>query len=39
MSQENVDVVRRVFEAWRSGGYESALAAYHPEVIYDATIL
>jgi ketosteroid isomerase-like protein len=39
MSRENVEIVRRVFDAWRCGNYEAALAAYHPEVVYDATVL
>ena len=39
MSQENVEIVRRVFDAWRAGHVEAALAAYHPEVVYDATVL
>jgi ketosteroid isomerase-like protein len=38
MSQENVEIVRRLMDAFRSGDYEGALAAYHPEVVCDATV-
>jgi ketosteroid isomerase-like protein len=37
VSQENVEVVRRHMAAYLSGDYEAALAAYHPEVVFDAT--
>jgi ketosteroid isomerase-like protein len=38
MSQENVDLVRRLMDAYRSGKYAAALAAFHPEVVCDATV-
>ena len=38
MSQENVEIVRRHMDAYRSGNYAAALAAYHPEVVCDATV-
>jgi len=38
MSQENVEVVRRHILAYESGDYEAALAAYHPDVVCDATV-
>jgi ketosteroid isomerase-like protein len=39
MSQQNVEVVRRAYNAYLSGNYETALAAYHPEVVFDVTVL
>jgi uncharacterized protein len=38
MSQDNVEIVRRHMDAYRSGNYAAALAAYHPEVVCDATV-
>jgi uncharacterized protein len=38
MSRENVEVVRRHMLAYASGDYEAALAAYHPDVVCDATV-
>jgi ketosteroid isomerase-like protein len=38
MSEENVEIVRRHLDAYGSGNYEAALAAYHPEVVCDATV-
>jgi ketosteroid isomerase-like protein len=38
MSQESVEVVRRHIDAYLSGDYEAALAAYHREVVCDATV-
>jgi ketosteroid isomerase-like protein len=38
MSEENVEIVRRHIDAYGSGDYEAALAAYHPEVVCDATV-
>ena len=38
VSQENVEIVRSHFEAYLSGDNESALAAYDPEVEFDATL-
>jgi ketosteroid isomerase-like protein len=38
MSEENVEIVRRHIDAYGSGNYEAALAAYHPEVVCDATV-
>jgi ketosteroid isomerase-like protein len=38
MSEENVEIVRRHIDAYGSGDYDAALAAYHPEVVCDATV-
>jgi ketosteroid isomerase-like protein len=38
MSEENVEIVRRSAEAVEAGDYEAALAPYHPEVVFDATL-
>jgi ketosteroid isomerase-like protein len=37
MSQENVEVVRRMLESFHSGDLEGALAHFQPEVTIDAT--
>jgi ketosteroid isomerase-like protein len=37
MSEENVEIVRRHMGAYLAGDYETALATYDPEVIFDAT--
>jgi ketosteroid isomerase-like protein len=36
MSQENVEVVRKSFEAHRAGGIEAALAFYASDLVWDA---
>ena len=33
MSEENVEIVRRAFEAFRSGGMEAVLPFYAPDVV------
>ena len=38
MSQENVEIVRRHMEAYLSGDNETALAAYDPQVEFDASL-
>jgi ketosteroid isomerase-like protein len=38
MSQENVVVVRRMYEAFHSGDAEGALAHFDPDVVVDATM-
>jgi ketosteroid isomerase-like protein len=38
MSQENVEIVRQHIAAYESGNYDAALAAYHPDVVCDATV-
>jgi len=38
MSQENVEVVRRMYEAFYSGDAEGALAHFDPDVVVDATM-
>ena len=38
MSQQNVEVVKRLMDAFRAGDHQAALAAYHPEVVCDATV-
>ncbi|MDQ3728650.1 MAG: nuclear transport factor 2 family protein [Actinomycetota bacterium] len=35
MSQENVEIVRRVYDAVSRGDHATVLAAYHPEVEWD----
>jgi ketosteroid isomerase-like protein len=37
MSHENVEVVRRGFEAWDRGEYDAALGYFSPEVEIDAS--
>ena len=37
MSEQNVEVVRRMYEARDSGDAAGALAQFHPEVVIDAT--
>jgi ketosteroid isomerase-like protein len=37
MSDQNVEVVRRMYEARESGDAAGALAQFHPEVVVDAT--
>jgi ketosteroid isomerase-like protein len=36
MSQENVEIVRRIFEAYASGGSDAARVLLHPEVVWNA---
>jgi ketosteroid isomerase-like protein len=38
MSHENVEIVRQHMDAFRSGNYAAALATYHPDAVYDATV-
>jgi hypothetical protein len=38
MSQENVEVVRRMCDAFHSGDAEGALAHFDPDVLVDATM-
>ena len=38
MSQENVEVVRRMYEAFHGGDFDGALAHFAPDVVVDATI-
>jgi uncharacterized protein len=37
MSRENVEIVRRVYDAYLSGNFEAALAMIDPEVVWDAS--
>ena len=37
MSEENVEIVRRMYEAFNRGDAEAALAYFHPEVVIDAS--
>jgi ketosteroid isomerase-like protein len=37
MPQENVEIVRRSFEAFQGGDYEAAMAALDPGIEYDLT--
>jgi uncharacterized protein len=38
MSEENVEVVRRMLEAYALGDNEAALAAFDPDVVFDQSI-
>jgi ketosteroid isomerase-like protein len=38
MSQENVEIVRRMYEARDGGDAEGLLACFHPEVVLDARV-
>jgi ketosteroid isomerase-like protein len=38
MSEENVEIVRRMYEAFHTGDVESALAYFDPEVRFDASV-
>jgi ketosteroid isomerase-like protein len=38
MSEENVEIVRRMLEAYMSGDNEAALAAFDPAVAFDWTV-
>ena len=38
MSQENVEIVRRGADALMRGDMEAALAPYHPDVVFDASL-
>ena len=37
MSQENVETVRRAFEAFNRAGLDALLEHFHPDVEYDIT--
>jgi ketosteroid isomerase-like protein len=37
MSQENVEIVRRMYDAFYSGDVEAALAHFDPDVVVDAS--
>jgi ketosteroid isomerase-like protein len=37
MSQQNVELVRRSWEAWERGDMEALFAFYDPEVVWDQT--
>jgi len=34
MSQENVEIVRRAYDAWDRGDMEAMLATLHPDLVY-----
>jgi ketosteroid isomerase-like protein len=38
MSQENVELVRRMYEAFHRGDFDGALGYFHPEVEVDASM-
>jgi ketosteroid isomerase-like protein len=38
MSQENVDVVRRMYEAFHSGDAETSLGEFDPDVVVDHSV-
>ena len=39
MSEGNVEIVRRAWEAWERGDWEPLYALYHPEIVWDARAL
>jgi ketosteroid isomerase-like protein len=39
MSQENVEVVRRMWEAFRRRDFDQSLAAFYPDIEWDGTNL
>ena len=39
MSQENVEIVRRMWDAWQAGDVQTALSFYDPDVEWDGTNL
>jgi ketosteroid isomerase-like protein len=39
MSQQNVEIVRRAWEAWEREDWEPLYALYHPEIVWDASAL
>ena len=39
MSQENVEAVRRMWDAWQAGDVQTALSFYDPDVEWDGTNL
>ena len=39
MSEENVEIVRRAWEAWERGDWDPLYAFYHPDVVWDASAL
>ena len=34
MSQENVELVRAITEAWNAGEWEDLVSRFHPEIVY-----
>jgi ketosteroid isomerase-like protein len=38
MSQENVEIVRRMYESFHAGDAEGALSYFDPEVMFDASV-
>jgi ketosteroid isomerase-like protein len=38
MSEENVEIVRRMYEAFHRGDAEGTLTYFHPEVVVDASV-
>jgi len=38
MSAENVEIVRRTYDAYMSGDLEGALAVFDPDVVFDVSI-
>jgi ketosteroid isomerase-like protein len=38
MSQENVEVVRRIYDTYVSGDFEAAFSLIEPDVVFDGTV-
>src|SRR5687767_6536614 len=36
MSQENVEIVRGVYEEWKSGNLEAGLPLFDPEIVFES---
>jgi ketosteroid isomerase-like protein len=39
MSEGNVEIVRRAWQAWERGDWEPLYAFYHPDIVWDASAL
>jgi ketosteroid isomerase-like protein len=39
MSEENVEIVRRAWQAWERGDWDPLYALYHRDVVWDASAL
>jgi ketosteroid isomerase-like protein len=37
MSEENVEIVRRAWDAWQRGDFAELFALYDSEIVYDLT--
>ena len=39
MSQENVETIRRMLDAWSAGRFDEALSYYDPEVVWEQQVV